>query len=240
MTNQTLKSLIRIAYQVKDDQVTGGPKWLDSDRYSVVAKTSVPADDAQILLMLQALLAERFRLSLHKETRPVTGYSLVIAKNGLKIRPVLPGPINQLNVKGGHMTAQAVSFDRLTVMLTNILHAPVSNDTHITELFDCQLDWTPDSGNAENPANDPAGGVSIFTALQDTLGLKLEARKVPKRFLSWTALIGHRRTKTPSTLQLIFDESRLTSSIGITVALIPPGFVATTATRGRTQELPRP
>jgi uncharacterized protein (TIGR03435 family) len=185
MTNQTLKSLIRIAYHVKDDQITGGPKWLDSDGYSVDAKAPRPANDPQILLMLRALLAERFQLSLHKETKQVTGYSLVAAKNGLKIRPVPPSANNQLNVKGGHMTAQAVSLDRLTVMLTIILHAPVSNDTHITDLFDFQLDWTPASANAENAANDPAGGVSIFTALQDTLGLglKLEAHKVPEELL---------------------------------------------------------
>jgi len=133
--------------------------------------------------MLQALLAERFQLSLHRETRQITGYSLVVTKNGLKIRPVPTSANNQLNVKGGHMTAQAVSLDRLALMLTNILHAPVSNDTHITDLFDFQCDWTPDSANAENAANDPAGGVSIFTALQDTLGLKLEAHKVPEELL---------------------------------------------------------
>ena len=206
MKNQTLRSLIRIAYRVKDEQISGGPKWLDSDRYNIDAKATGPTKDAQLLLMLQGLLAERFQLSFHKESKQISGFALVAAKGGLKIHPVPPSDKNQMNVRGGHMIARAVSLDRLAQMLTNLVGAPVLNESHVGEVFDFQLDWMPDDNRASGPprgspveeaqsnpvpdaarpasgATDPSAGVSLVSALQDQLGLKLETRKMPTEIL---------------------------------------------------------
>src|SRR5215831_12680635 len=78
MRNQTLNDLIRIAYQLKADQVTGGPKWLVSDRFDIEARASGPARDPELLVMLQTLLAERFQLKLHRDTKLVSGYALIV------------------------------------------------------------------------------------------------------------------------------------------------------------------
>jgi uncharacterized protein (TIGR03435 family) len=75
MRNQSLKKLIQIAYRVRDDQVSGGPKWTDSDRFEVDARAAGPAKDPELLDMLQTLLAERFQLVFHRETKEVPGYS---------------------------------------------------------------------------------------------------------------------------------------------------------------------
>jgi uncharacterized protein (TIGR03435 family) len=187
MKNQSLKNLIKIAYKVKDDQISGGPKWIDSDRYDIDAKAETAAKDPQIMLMLQSLLAERFHLSFHRGTKQVAGFALVVAKTGLKIKPVTPSNRNQLNVKGTRMTAQAASLDRLCSMLTNLLKEPVVNETHVSEVFDFQLDWTPEAAptgdTPTNVASDPAGGFSLISALQDQLGLALQARKLPSDIL---------------------------------------------------------
>jgi uncharacterized protein (TIGR03435 family) len=183
MKNQTLKNLIKIAHQVKDDQISGGPRWIDSDRYDIDAKAPTAAKDPQLMPMLQSLLAERFHLSFHRGSKQVAGFALVVAKAGLKIKPVAISNRNQLNVRGTRMIAQAASLDRLCSMLTNLLKEPVLNETHVTEVFDFQLDWTPEAApTGDTPtsvASDPAVGFGLISALQDQLGLALLARKLP-------------------------------------------------------------
>src|SRR5579859_2034284 len=92
MTNVTLKRCIMGAYGVGPNQIVGGPPWLDSDRYEIVAKAEQPVDDDGILMaMLQTLLAERFKLRIHRETRPVQAFVLEVAKNGPKLEKAEEG-----------------------------------------------------------------------------------------------------------------------------------------------------
>jgi len=177
MENQTLKACIRIAFGVKDDQISGGPIWLESDRYNIDAKAAGPAEDPQLMLMLQALLADRFKLSSHKEMRESPGLLLVLGNSGLKIKPVPPSQNNQLNTSGGHMIAKGVSLAKLAQTLSNLMGTPVLDDTHVDGVFDFALDWTAhDSPATASMATDPSAGV--ISALQDQLGLKLESRKI--------------------------------------------------------------
>lgn len=173
--NYTLRAIIRTAYQAKDYQISGGPKWLNHDRYDINAKADSPAKPPQLFLMLQALLAERFKLVVHRESRDFQGYALVIAKSGLKLKAVGSDTDRSINSRPGVITAKATSLTLLSQWLARILNAPVQDSTGISDVFDFKLEWTPDGA----PQAGEAPGPSIFAALQDQLGLKLEPHKTP-------------------------------------------------------------
>jgi uncharacterized protein (TIGR03435 family) len=188
LQNQTLKGLIAVAWTLQDNQVEGGPKWLDSDRYLIQARTPGPSDDPQMRLMLQALLKDRFQLAFHMETRVVSGFALVTAKNGLKIEAAKDSTGgSRSSSNNGHMDASGMSMDRLATWLARTLRSPVTDATGLTGVYDLKLEWDPasvrpaaaqDAQNADQPT-----APSIFTALQDQLGLKLEPRKVSMQIL---------------------------------------------------------
>ena len=179
MRNQTLIACMAIAYQLKADQITGGPKWVDSDRFDIEARAVGPAKDPELFVMLQALLADRFQLKFHRDGRkPRSGYGLVVGKNGLKIRPVDAGP-QRSNSSGGRLLAERVSMDKLAETLAIILRAPVSNVTNTSGVFSFELEWSPEATRLSTSpeAGETPTGPSLFSVLQDHLGLKLEARK---------------------------------------------------------------
>ncbi|HEY1342108.1 MAG TPA: TIGR03435 family protein [Bryobacteraceae bacterium] len=183
MRNQSLRSLIRIAYGVKESQISGGPKWLGSTRFHVDAKAPAPANDSQLLLMLQGLLADRFRLTLHRETRNTTGYALVVGTGGLKIRPSPPGPSNRLNSHSGHAVADGVSMAKLAEMLSSQVQVPVVDETGAGGVYSFTLDWTPEPAPGAPAVAEPPGSPPLLTALQEQLGLKLAPRKLPLEML---------------------------------------------------------
>jgi uncharacterized protein (TIGR03435 family) len=175
--NFSLRSLIRVAYGVNQYQVIGGPKWMDSDRYNISAKAAGPAKDPELVLMLQTLLAERFKVEVHRQSKPVPGYALVVAKSGLKIKPVEDSGHNSASTHGGSLTAKGVSMARLSDWLARRLNVPVVDATGIPGVFDFKLEWTPEEASPGTPSS--AGpDFSLVAALQEQLGVKLEARKV--------------------------------------------------------------
>jgi uncharacterized protein (TIGR03435 family) len=187
MQNQTLKDCIRIAYGVKVAQVAGGPKWMETERFDVEAKVGRPAGDNELLAMLQALLKDRFKLDLHRETKMFPGYALLVAKSGVKIHEVEPGA-GHINARIGSITGERSSMVNLAGALSEVLHVPVLDMTSVAGVFDFTLQWLPDlsrprpSLSTEDP--DPSvlpdtAGPSMFAALLEQLGLKLEARKSP-------------------------------------------------------------
>lgn len=199
--NLTLKSYITIAYDVKTYQVTGGPNWLDSDHYDINAKLDAEGDDtlppksqsrlrnqaidARHRQALQALLGERFQLKFHRETKNASGYALVIAKNGLKIKPVdrEGGSSTSSNGRNGvqKLVAQRINMDRIASFLMNALGQPVVNMTHNEDFYTFNLDWMRDDvrdAARDSGSSEPALP-SLFTAVQEELGLKLESQKVP-------------------------------------------------------------
>jgi uncharacterized protein (TIGR03435 family) len=181
MKNQSLRNLIKIAYGVRDDAVTGGPKWIDSDHFDVEARAPSAADDPQMLLMLRQLLRERFAVTVHRENRNVDGYTLALIKGGLKIRPDTSEGRERSNSHRGQLAAERLSMGRLAESLARILGAPVVDTTGVKDRYSFTLEW-----NAEPPRaapgdsalpSDPAGP-TIFDAVA-RLGLKLENRKLP-------------------------------------------------------------
>jgi uncharacterized protein (TIGR03435 family) len=123
--------------------------------------------------MLQRLLGERFDLTLHRETRPISGYAMVIGKNGSKLRPAAsPQPFANFRTLSGHAEGTSVSMPDLADRLSRSpfqLDRPVVDLTGLTGRFDLTLDWVPTE--------------LIFSALEEQLGLKLEARKTPLEVL---------------------------------------------------------
>ena len=203
-TNVSVKALIRYAYDLEtDDLISGLPGWAGSSNLDVEAKVSAEdvaalkrlSDDdstAERRLMMQALLADRFALNVHHEKKELPTYALVVMKSGLKLKPADPNNTydNGLKRPGGaargagsvdtnntDLTAQAVPLSSLATFLAQKLSRPVDDKTGLTANYDFTLKWSPDevAQDSQN-ANTPP---SIYTALQEQLGLKLESTKGP-------------------------------------------------------------
>ena len=186
--NATLKSLILVAYNIRDFQLSGGPGWLDSAGYDIVAKPSADAR-ANARLRLQALLTDRFKLQFHREMKELPVFALIVAKNGLKLQEARRDPQDgdgNFRAGRGRLTGQMVPMSDLAGMLSGFVGRTVQDRTGVKGLFDLKLDWTPDETQSTAPAGEAtpdASGPSIFTALQEQLGLKLEASKGPVEIL---------------------------------------------------------
>jgi uncharacterized protein (TIGR03435 family) len=183
--NVTLKRCMRGAYDVPEPQIAGGPKWADQDRFDIEAKATVPAGDHELMQMLQTLLADRFKLVFHREQRVIPGYSLVLGKGGLKARASAPDRGSVGHSQRGRIEAEGCTMAQLAFKLSEALHQPVSDATGVPGRFDLKLEWAPDDMKAKPPSGDTPepGGPSIFVALQEQLGLKLESSKVPAEVL---------------------------------------------------------
>lgn len=183
--NATLCESIRFAYGLVSDDQVAGPAWIKSREfmYDVVAKSGADTTREQALEMLQTLLTERFQLQMHREPRVVPHYELVIAKGGPKLKEAKPEATGLL--KFGTAGLVRVSSDkmpmfRFVMLLSRQMRQAVLDKTGLTASYDLNLEWTPDSaaGSADAPT-----GVSVFTAIQEQLGLKLEPRKTPMEIL---------------------------------------------------------
>jgi uncharacterized protein (TIGR03435 family) len=196
-SNVTLMNVMARAYNVKEHQITG-PDWLKSERYDIVATLPPGAPRDQIPLMLQTLLADRFKLTLHRESKVLPIYALVVGKNGPKLHEAEAqgGLRMSMGPKGLQLTGK-VSIPMLTDAISRFTDRPVIDMTELKGTFDIDLGFRPDGqpggpgffgpGGGPRPegagegksAPDNADAPSIFTAVQETLGLKLEGRKSP-------------------------------------------------------------
>jgi uncharacterized protein (TIGR03435 family) len=179
ITNRSLKNLIERAYNVQPYQVIG-PDWMDSLHFDVTAKYPPNTSPTDFRLMLRALLEDRFKFSAHNETRDIAGYGLVIAKGGLKIAPAKSDG-EELDSRGGRirtLTAKGISMAGLAAEMAEFLNEVVVDKTGLTGVYDLKLRWSKtDADNSADP--DPAAPPTLFTALQETLGLRLDRQKVP-------------------------------------------------------------
>jgi uncharacterized protein (TIGR03435 family) len=190
--NSTLKFCIQVAWNVKDFQVSGGANWMDSDRYDIDAVAANPFTQQEWRAMLQTLLADRFGLAIHREMQDKPGYALIAARNGAKLKPPIEDPsilFSRTPSGDRTLTAPNISMTQLASALSSALGATVVDQTGIDGKFNIALQWTPDytteprmAKNGEPmpaPSPDSTPGPSIFTAVQETLGLRLESKKVP-------------------------------------------------------------
>jgi len=190
--NSTLKFCVQVAWNVKDFQVAGGAGWMDTERYEIDAVAAEPFKKDEYREMLRSMLADRFGLAVHSETQDRQGYILIAARNGPKLPPPADDPdVMFSGTPSGNRTLKArnVTLKGLADALSLPLRAIVVDQTGIEGRYDVSFEWTPDaasmprvskSGEPLPPAPaDAASGPSIFTALQEKLGLRLESRKVP-------------------------------------------------------------
>jgi bla regulator protein BlaR1 len=198
-TNETVKYLIQFAYNVQDYQISGGPKWMDSAGFDIVAapeNLTPTADNIGVFRQkLQRLLADRFQLTLQHTTKELPVYTLVVGKGGPKLQEgEKPKNPTDMRLSGGKglMVAQKVQLGLVAQVLSGRLGRPVTDDTGLTGYYNFRLEWTQDetepalageNGAAAAVPVDRAGP-SIFTALQEQLGLRLEGRKGPVEVLA--------------------------------------------------------
>lgn len=169
--NFTTRRLIALAWDVRVFQVSGGPTWLDSQRYDFTAKPDGSVEDQHLRRMVRTLLAERFQLQAHHATKEMPVFLLEVAKGGAKLPPASPGNDPDIRGRAGHLSAKRVTAELLSRILANELERPVLNRTGIDRAFDVELEYTPDQN--------PEPGASLFTAIQEQLGLKLESQRAP-------------------------------------------------------------
>ncbi len=188
--NLSLRDLVQFAYGVPDSQILGGPTWLDSIMFDIDAKSD-PSVDAELRalppeqarhqkqLMVQSLLADRFELKVHQETRQLPVYALVVAKDGPKFKP---SQINGTTIDTGrahlHIAGSDDTIGILARELAQLLGRVVVNQTGLSGRYDLSLRWTPDDA-AASASSSPDIPPDIFTAIQEQFGLKLESTKGP-------------------------------------------------------------
>jgi uncharacterized protein (TIGR03435 family) len=162
MTNMPLKSYIEMAYGVKEYQLSG-PDWLATERYDVLANASPDTPDEQIQQMMQALLGKWFKLAVHRESKVLPVYTLVVAKGGLKLRQ-LDQTATQSS-RGKTQVSGRITMAQLADFLSAVADYGVVDRTGLQGVFEVDLEWS-----AENP---------LEAAVQEQAGLKLEAKKLP-------------------------------------------------------------
>lgn len=198
-----LKAVLMEAYKVKMEQIEG-PSWLETECFDISGKFPDGASRDQLPAMLQSLLAERFRLAARTEDRPRTGYALVVDKGGPKCkqddpktyfmgRNARPG-LTFFGAFGHGGLKGVMTMARLASHLSRQGYGPVEDATGLTGDYDIDLTWTPDPAFAprsvtvpapsSSPSDIPAPeGPSLFTAVRDQLGLRLERRNVQVQFV---------------------------------------------------------
>jgi len=188
LRNATMVDLIATAYGITDpDLVAGGPNWLERDRFDIAAKAPDGTPRDKIQLMLQALLAERFKLALHRDTRPMPGYVLALSKDKHKLKEAAgpgagcqgnpqtqpPPPVPLLSA-----TCKGISIERFAQMLRAIggpyLTSPVMDQTGLKGYWDFDIRFTPFAQLGRAGSD----GISLFTMIEQQLGLKLEQQRV--------------------------------------------------------------
>jgi uncharacterized protein (TIGR03435 family) len=181
LANATLSDCLKFAYSLTTDDQIAGPDWINQKmvRFEVTGKAPPDTPDDQLMLMLQALLKERFQIAMHTEQREMTHYELVIGKNGPKLKE---STVNALDATGAArldgIKSNRMKMNKLAALLSRMTRMPVIDKTGLTGYYQIDLKYADERQPVENQV-----GPSVFTAVQEQLGLKLESKKSPVEVL---------------------------------------------------------
>jgi uncharacterized protein (TIGR03435 family) len=184
--NVTLKRLISRAYDLELYQIEGGPKWIQSEKFTIAAKlededAKSPSKEERGKILraaLQNMLETRFQVRTHRESKIMPCFALVIAKGGPRLHEVEANGGSTWSSNRGVLAANRVSMDYFATILSGVTERPVRDATGLKGVYELKLEWTTENPGAE-PKQEQSTGPSIFTAVQEQLGLKLETTKAP-------------------------------------------------------------
>ncbi len=184
--NMTLRGLIGWAYDVENYQISGGPKWIDSIAFDITATlvhnvpmTGDPRQRDEYRELMRPFLTDRFRLEFHRTTKELPVYALVVGKEGSKLKemPNTADPREwRMGGGAGLMTGHVIPVSILVEALKSVTGRPISDETGLKGRYDFSLRWNP-ADNALSPDDSGNSESSLFTAIQEQLGLRLESRK---------------------------------------------------------------
>ena len=191
LTNTTLSDCIRFAYEIVSDDLIAGPDWIKSgdSRYEIIAQFPVETSAESVRLMLRTLLAERMKLSLHHEPKEVQHLALIVGKEGHRMKPGDddPAAMSAAVTGAGRIVHPRMPMSVLTMLLSRFERQTIVDKTNLTGTFAVKLEWTTENlRSMARPDGAPVSingrvmdvyGPSIFTAVQEQLGLRLESRK---------------------------------------------------------------
>jgi uncharacterized protein (TIGR03435 family) len=194
--NTSLGDLISVAYGVHAQQIVGGPAWMQTEKYDVTGQPEAPGvpSQEQLRAMIRGLMADRFKLAFHRETRELSVYAIVVRSGGPKLtkNDSNPNGLPSLLFRGlGVLPAMnATMGDLAGVLQTAVLDRPVVDRTGLEGRYDFTLTWTPDETQFAGlgvrvppPSNDPNAPPGLFTAFQEQLGLRLDSTRAPAEVL---------------------------------------------------------
>jgi bla regulator protein blaR1 len=182
-TNISLKNFIMRAYRMLDYQISG-PEWLQDERFDIAAKPPAGGKEEDFPLMMRSMLADRFKLEAHKDTKVFPVYGLVAGKGGLKTEPVKDEGGNNMNSSRGYLKCERCSMAAVAGWLARQMDRPVVDMTELPGVYNLVLNFTPE--NAEPLKEDGAKKEvypPLLTAIQEQWGLKLEPKKAPLEIL---------------------------------------------------------
>ncbi len=178
LANASLSDCLKFAYSLTADAQLAGPEWMWDKRvrFEVTGKATPGASDDQLRLMLQTLLKERFQLALHTEQREIPHYDLVIGKNGPKLKE---STVGEDAARGAArldgITSNRMDMNKFAMLMSRMARLPVLDRTGLKGYYEIKVQWAPEDPTGKIDEN--AAGPSIFTAVQEQLGLKLESKK---------------------------------------------------------------
>jgi uncharacterized protein (TIGR03435 family) len=185
----TLVLLMQRAYGVMDWNVTGGPGWIRTDRYDVAAKANVVGNltEEQLRPMLQRLLAERFKLRLHRASKEMAGYALVVGKGGPKLKVSAdsePHP-DTFRMRGGELSGQGITMEDFARYVGGKLGLVAVDKTGLKGVYDFNVKWREEPDSSVLPGDDPREALraTVFSALREQLGLKITPQKITVQML---------------------------------------------------------
>jgi len=182
--NVSLISLLRVAYAVQEFQIAGHPDWADVDRFDIEAKMEAGANSRDWPLMLQRLLADRFKLAVHRESREGPIYTLVVAGNGPRLTAAEPSkranPGGDFSASPTQIIGTGVSMAEFAMRLSRSIGVTVVDGTGLNGAFDLKLTWPMDDRFVGRGAS---ASPTMFTAIQEQLGLRLQPGRGPTAML---------------------------------------------------------